>query len=138
MIQNSDANWTYQDSRRWNHEFDGFFAFSQQQSRSRQNPDIFQNRRFSTSPVKFHASIRKHGSGYGSDVRKSKLSRQIIGFDSPFRSGETGSVGKQVQDINNVRIVRGLFQRSKFAGQLHGYRNRKKKIRRRRRNHGKF
>jgi hypothetical protein len=37
----------------------------------------------------------------------------------PFRSGETGSVGKQVQDRNNGRIVRGLFQRSKFASQLH-------------------
>jgi hypothetical protein len=41
------------DQGRWSHEFDGFFAFSQQQSRSRRKPDIFQDRQFSTSPVNF-------------------------------------------------------------------------------------
>jgi hypothetical protein len=65
------------DSERWNPEFDGFFAFSQQQSGSRRNPDTLRNRRFSTSPVKFHASIQEHGSRFGFDDRKSKLSRQI-------------------------------------------------------------
>jgi hypothetical protein len=37
--------------------------------------------------------------------------RRISGFDSPFRSGETGSVGKQNQDNHSVWVIGGLFQR---------------------------
>jgi hypothetical protein len=33
-------------------------------------------------------------SRYGFDDRKFKLSRRITRFDSPFRSGETGSIDK--------------------------------------------
>jgi hypothetical protein len=43
----------------------------------------------------------------------------------PFRFGETGSVGKRVQDNSNVGIIRRLLQRCKLAGQLHRSRRRK-------------
>jgi hypothetical protein len=33
----------------------------------------------------------------------------IFRFDSPFRSGETGSVGKRVQDSSNDGIIRRLL-----------------------------
>jgi hypothetical protein len=53
---------------------------------------------------------------------------QIFGFDSPYRSSETGSVGKQNKDNHSVRIIGGLFQRGKLAGQLHNSRKYRRKI----------
>jgi hypothetical protein len=54
--------------------------------------------------------------------------RPIFRFDSPFRSGETGSVGKRVQDSSNVRIIRKLLQRGKLTGQIRRNRNKRGKI----------
>jgi hypothetical protein len=113
---------------RWNHEFDGFFAFSQEQFGTRRKLDILRNRRFSASPIKLHSNIREHGSRYGPDDLKLKLSRRISRLDSPFRSSETVSIGKRSQDNCTVQIISWLFQRGKLAGQLRNNRNCRRKI----------
>jgi hypothetical protein len=54
---------------------------------------------FGTVDFQLHPpSLRKPGSDV-SDDRKPKLSRQIFGFDSPFRFNKIRSVGKQTATI---------------------------------------
>jgi hypothetical protein len=80
---------------RWNHGFDGFFAFSQQQVESRQKPDILWDHRFSTSSTNPYSGLCKLGSGDGPDIWKPKVSRWFLGFNSPLRLSKSDpSAGK--------------------------------------------
>jgi hypothetical protein len=63
-----------------NHEFDGFFAFIQQQPKSQRKPDHLWNRRFSTTSTNPYSGLRKLGSGDGSDDRKPKLLHRFPSF----------------------------------------------------------
>jgi hypothetical protein len=95
FVELTHVNWCrHGDEGCWNHEFDDFFAFSQQQFRSRRKLED------------------------GVDDRKSELFRRTLGFDSPSRSNKIGSVGKRSEDSHNIRIISGLLQRGKFTGQL--------------------
>jgi hypothetical protein len=82
---------------RWNNEFDGFFAFIQEQLEDRRKPDHLWSRRFSTTPTHPSSGLFKYGSGDGSDDQKLKLSSWISRLCSPFRSDKFGFIGRKTE-----------------------------------------
>jgi hypothetical protein len=106
-----------------NHEFDGFFAFSQQQLESPRKPDILRDHRFSTSSTNPYSSLCKSlnfrvgslGSIRLSDPTKSDLSagktatmpisESLVGFSGEVKSPvsfATTSIEDKVEELDKI------------------------------------